>query len=126
MQQQNKKRYIVFDPDDSPEEMVLRINNEMTKTVEQLEAEEAELLAAIKANSIPDEYKELYAAEIAYVTKIYLQRYPQAKKDSARTIWDDPEADRRRCRAAHRPSRSCRAGSRGCHCAREINQRQRG
>ena len=39
MQQQNKKRYIVFDPDDSPEEMVLRINNEMTKTVEQLEAE---------------------------------------------------------------------------------------
>ena len=44
MQQQNKKRYIVFDPDDSPEEMVLRINNEMTKTVEQLEAEEAELV----------------------------------------------------------------------------------
>jgi len=82
MQQQNKKRYIVFDPDDSPEEMVLRINNEMTKTVEQLEDEEAELLAAIKANSIPDEYKELYAAEIAYVTKVYLQRYPQAKKDS--------------------------------------------
>ena len=81
MQQQNKKRYIVFDPDEDPELIALGASNWITKTVEQLEAEEAELLAAIKANSIPDEYKELYAAEIAYVTKIYLQRYPQAKKD---------------------------------------------
>ena len=34
MQQQNKKRYIVFDPDDSPEEMVLRINNEIEATID--------------------------------------------------------------------------------------------
>ena len=82
MQQQNKKRYIVFDPDEDPELIALGASNWITKTCEQDEAEEAELLAAIKANSIPDEYKELYAAEIAYVTKVYLQRYPQAKKDS--------------------------------------------
>lgn len=65
-----------------PEEAATWASNNLTKTCEQDEAEEAELLAAIKANSIPNEYKELYAAEIAYVTKVYLQRYPQAKKDS--------------------------------------------
>ena len=65
-----------------PEASVVMATNHLTTTCEQDEAEEADLLAAIKANSIPNEYKELYAAEIAYVTKVYLQRYPQAKKDS--------------------------------------------
>ena len=65
-----------------PEASVVMATNHLTTTCEQDEAEEAELLAAIKANSIPNEYKELYAAEIAYVTKVYLQRYPQAKKEA--------------------------------------------
>ena len=74
MQQHNTNRYIVFDPDEDPVLIALGASKWITKTCEQDESEEAELLAAIKANSIPDEYKELYAAEIAYVTKIYLQR----------------------------------------------------
>jgi len=77
-----QKRKQIFGNYIDPEEAATWASNNLTKTCEQEEAEEAELLAAIKANSIPNEYKELYAAEIAYVTKVYLQRYPQAKKDS--------------------------------------------
>lgn len=80
MQRQDKKRYIQFDPDEDPELIALGVSNHITKTVEQQEDEEAKLLADIKANSIPDEYKEIYAAEIAHVTKVFLQRYPKTKK----------------------------------------------
>ena len=78
MQQKQKQ---IFGNYIDPEEAAMWASNNLTKTCEQEEAEEAELLAAIKANSIPAEYKELYAAEIACTTKVYLQRYPRTKKD---------------------------------------------
>lgn len=76
-----QKRKQIFGNHLDPEEAAMWANRNLTKTCEQEEAEEAELLAAIKANSIPNEYKELYAAEIAYTTKVFLQRYPRTKKD---------------------------------------------
>jgi len=76
-----QKRKQIFGNYIDPEEAAMWASNNLTKTCEQEEAEEAELLAAIKANSIPNEYKELYAAEIAYTTKLFLQRYPRTKKD---------------------------------------------
>lgn len=78
MQQHQKQ---IFGNYIDPEEAAVWASNNLTKTCEQYEAEESELLAAIKANSIPAEYKELYAAEIAYTTKLFLQRYPRTKKD---------------------------------------------
>ena len=79
MQQQNKKRYIVFDPDDSPEEMVLRINNEMTKTVEQLEAEAEALRLWFEQQAKIPEWQTLYANEIEATIDCYLQNNPKVK-----------------------------------------------
>ena len=78
MQQKQKQ---IFGNYIDPEASVVMATNHLTATVEQEEAEEAALLADIKANSIPNEYRELYAAEIAYTTNLFLQKYPRAKKD---------------------------------------------
>ena len=77
MQQQNKKRYIVFDPDDIPEEMVLRINNEMTKTCEQLEAE-----AVAKAKEAEANYKAAIVAGDKSFQKKEWQALPAKQPES--------------------------------------------
>ena len=82
MQQQNKKRYIVFDPDDSPEEMVLRINNEMTKTCEQLEAEAELLRLWFEQQAKLPEWQTLYANEIEATIDRYLQNNPKIKRQA--------------------------------------------
>ena len=82
MQQKNKKRYIVFDPDDSTEEMVLRINNEMTKTCEQLEAEAEALRLWFEQQAKIPEWQTLYANEIEATIDCYLQNNPKVKRQA--------------------------------------------